>query len=276
MAVRTISARLCRYCRYTEAQNAPPRRSASTSAVPAQVEEHEEGQPQAQAQASTAPELAEPIASTSRLTYSPHPKINNILLGLRFEVNQAIPARESVWKQLNTAHEVSPSALAQQEELLRKTIPILSRCNPPHTSVKGLGKIIAVQEEAEALYARYRFISNRLAEAGNRLNFHQQSTFAAGMAPDAHLKRKAAQQSDAIAKDEETLLWLRSIEELGYAPAAWRIWGDHIKRIEGQTPFSRTQYMGHSVLVATMKWLVLQRDRNVETASFRAQAKEVS
>lgn len=243
MAVRSLSARLCRHCRRTETQ-LTQRRFTSTVLGPG---DDEAVLLQQQQQEATEP--ATPVASTSRAGA----EAAHLISSLRFEINQAQPVVQTVWTRLHELYETSPSALVQEDGLLQSMIPILSQHTPPPPSARGLSKIIAVQEEAEAIYARYRFVSNRMQESGET-------------------NRHTVQQ-----KNEILLTWLKSIEALGYGPAAWRIWSDHRKAIESHEQLDKTtRHIAHSVLVATMKWLVLQRDRNVATGNFSAHADTVS
>lgn len=240
MAVRSLPARLCRHCSRPDAQLSSRRFASTSSGTPADEPVLQEQQ--------NVEEVSSPIASTSRAGAEEA----NILSSLQFEINQATPAPGVVWTRLRRLHETSPTSLAERERLVQSTIPILSRYSTPGKSVKGLAKIIAVQEEAEALYARYRFISNRLKDAGA-------------------LERKSAQENDEL-----LYVWLKSISALGYGPAAWRIWEDYMKTAKMDELTRMAKPIAHAVLIATMKWVVLQRDRDVQTRAFKSQAMTVS
>lgn len=233
MAVRSLPARLCRQCCRTEAKQAQ-RRFASTVASPANEGVLQE-------------DSTSPIASTSKAGADEQ----NILSSLKFELAQSKPVTSLIWARLHELHQTSPTSLAQQEDLIRSAIPILSQHNAPRKSAKGLSKIIAVQEEAEALYARYRFISNRLKDTG------------------------AFRRNSTMENDEFLLVWLKSIAALGYGPAAWRIWSDYKQMASVNEVTRMAKPIAHSVLVATMKWAVLQRDRDVQTLFFQSHAKQV-
>lgn len=238
MAVRSLSARLCRRCCRTDAQLAQ-RRFVSAAATPADESVLQQQQPE---------ERTNPIASTSKAGIEEA----NILSSLQFEVAQSSPVPSAVWSRLHELYTTSPSSIAQHQDLLQSTVPILSQFRTPPNSAKGLSKIIAVQEEAEALYARYRFISNRYKESG------------------------VFERNSALQNDEFLLIWLKGISELGYGPAAWRIWADYKQTANVEDLTRLLRPIAHCVLIATMRWVVLQRDRGVDTMSFAAQARQVS
>lgn len=241
MAARSLSARLCRQCCRTDAAVAQ-RRFNSTAARPAGESDLQQQQQQQDVEESTSP-----VASTSKAGAEEA----SLLSSLKFEISQASPVISVIWARLHELHQTSPSTLARQEDLMRSAIPVLSRYNTPRKDARGLAKIVDVQEEAEALYARYRFISNRLKAAG------------------------AFQRNSALENDEFLLVWLKGIAALGYGPAAWRIWTDYKQMANPDNITRLARPIAHSVLVATMKWVVLQRDRDVQTLSFQSHAKQV-
>lgn len=247
MAARSLSTRVCRQCRRSEAELAQ-RRFASSLAGPAdeQVQQHEQQSPETAATATA----SSPVASTSTDNTA---DATQLLSKLRFEIYQAKPVRQQVWVRLHQLYAVSPSFLGHPS-ILQSTIRILSGHSGIPKTARGSGRIIAIQEEAEALYARYRFISNRMLETGTW------------------------EQNNLVnpkKNDRIFLTWLKGIQELGYGPAAWRIWADFRGTTSVENPSPLTAPIAHSVLVATMQWLIEQRDRGLDTDSFNAQSTQV-
>lgn len=247
MTARQFSARLCRYCARTENQNRQ-RRSASTLAASdsffTSTSTQEEQQQQQQFDSQNA---GSPIASTSKIQPLSSTKL---AASLRFEVSQARPVPRLVWTQFKQLFQdgnipASPS----EKDLIERTIPILMQYNKPNKNANGQGKIIAIRESAEALYGRYRFVCNRLKEAGQ------------------------LEQTP-----EQLLGWLNGLENLGYGPAAWKIWDDHLENTR-ELGVKLSIPVAHSVLITTMRWLVLMKkeegsqwhkERNVPEVSFVA------
>lgn len=90
--------------------------------------------------------------------------------------------------------------------------------------------MVAFTEEAEALYARYRFISNRLTELGEEPQ------------NKAHI-----------------LKWLEGLKTLFYGPAAWRIWEDCVRHAETEGK-AVSKDVTRAVLITIAKWLKLQNN----------------
>ena len=148
---------------------------------------------------------------------------------------------QRIWKRLNILNDLSPSSIPQ--DLLAASIPILLKSYDKRLAVQQRGTLpqagqeryIKIQEEAETLYARYRFICNYLENNGWK-----------------PLSPKSA------------FGWAKAFEELGYAPAAWRIWEDR-KRLADLNGNEGTKkgedglkYLADSVLVASLRYLKLR------------------
>ena len=159
-----------------------------------------------------------------------------------------------IWRRLNILNDISPSCIPS--DLLAASIPILLNSydkdlgihrRATHTTGISQERYIRLQEEAEQLYARYRFICNYLENNGEK-----------------PLSSKSA------------FRWAKAFEELGYAPAAWRIWNDRVRiaeeaRIAGVAKGEDgLKYLAHSVLVASIRYLKLRKGAEDQQA-LRAQ-----
>ena len=120
---------------------------------------------------------------------------------------------------------------------------------PTKTRTPSLA-LTALQDEAEALYARYRFLSSSMDESG------------AGPLPV-----------------EVILEWAKAFERLGYAPAAWRLWRDsiasgvlsHPVRAPGRVTDAKR--LADAILLASLQWLKLCRKVEVEKRQYQSKQK---
>lgn len=87
----------------------------------------------------------------------------------------------------------------------------------------------AVREQAEELYGRYRFLFNRYKEAGH------------DMMPTKHLVR-----------------FLLAMRDLGYAPAAMRIWED-CKSYADERGAVVPKYIITHTISAALKWMTMYK-----------------
>ena len=213
LAYRTLSARVCSQCRRQNLQRSSTRQQSNH-------------------------------AATSSFSPPTSTYCSNLVSSLYFEASQAKPSQHRIWSKLNELCDLSPSSL--QPSLLYEVIPSLStfRQLPKTSQLHGTGRLIAITEEAEALYSRYRFLSNRLAELGEK-----------------------------PLDDRSICIWLDGLQKLSYAPAAWRIWEDCARHTETLgRPVSKT--VARQVLITMAKWLAFQ-NRIKGPANHTASMREV-
>lgn len=146
----------------------------------------------------------------------------------------------AVWRRLNKLYDLSPTSIPA--DLVAASVPLLAKSYRRSLGVQRRDEDersaskhrIRVQEEAEALYAKYRFICNYLEQ--KRL-------------PPLNGKTAFA--------------WATAFEHLGYAPAAWRLWQDRRKVAERQdvvatgSQDASIKLFARSVLIATVRHLKL-------------------
>lgn len=213
----------------------PPVEQLHTCAAPMASPAFELLSQQFMRRCSTAPsQLARRQASTSS---SAQHKISEHLGRLQLDISQRRADR--VWRGLRILRDLSPSSITA--ELLAASIPLLAgsyksslgkhvRHEEPADAAR---RAVRVQEEAETLYAKYRFVCTCL-------------------------EQKALKPLNA----KTVFGWAKAFEELGYAPAAWRLWNDRRKLADAaETQAAQAEDLGllsHSVLIASIRYLRLR------------------
>ena len=212
-------------------------------------------------------------------------EISTLVASLRYELHRARPEPAQVWAKLNALRDAaqtqsqppqhalpapaadssssstsSPGTTAARQrtgiptDLLAGAIPSLLAYDtrgvrPTKTRTASLA-LSALQDEAEALYARYRFLSSSMNESG------------AGPLPV-----------------EVVLEWAKAFERLGYAPAAWRLWKDGIASgvlsptVQGPGRVTDAKKLADAVLLASLQWLKLCRKVEVEKRQYQSKQK---